>query len=109
MGAEQGERTYGGQLLAQALAAAQRTVDAGRRVHSLHGYFLRAGAADRPIELAVDLIRDGRAFSARAVTASQRGLELCRVLTSFHVPVDGLEYSCSTMPKVPPPESVDVT
>ncbi len=109
MGAEQGERTYGGQLLAQALAAAQQTVDAGRRVHSLHGYFLRAGAADRPLELAVELIRDGRAFSARAVTASQQGRELCRLLTSFHVPEDGLEYSGSTMPKVPLPESVDVT
>lgn len=109
VGAEQGERTYGGLLLAQALTAAQRTVDADRPVHSLHGYFLRPGASDRPLELAVDQVRDGRAFSSRAVTASQEGRELCRVLASFHAPEDGLEYSGPAMPDVPPPEAVTVT
>ncbi len=72
VGAEQGARTYGGQLLAQTLAAAQKTVEPDRPVHSLHGYFLRAGAAEHPLELAVERVRDGRSFSARAVTASRR-------------------------------------
>ena len=109
MSAEQGARTYGGQLLAQALAAAQLTVELGRPVHSLHGYFLRVGAADRPLELGVDRVRDGRSFTARAVTASQQGRELFRLLASFHVPEDGLEYSGPAMPEVPPPESVAFT
>ncbi len=106
VGAEQGNRTYGGQILAQALTAAQGTVGTDRPVHSLHGYFLRPGASDRPIELAVDQVRNGRAFSSRAVTASQEGRELCRVLASFHAPEDGLEYNGPTMPDVPPPEAV---
>ena len=109
VGAEQGKRTYGGLLLAQALAAAQRTVEPERPVHSLHSYFLRPGAADRPLELGVDRVRDGRSFSARAVTASQQGRELCRLLASFHAPEDGLEYTGPTMPEVPPPESVAFT
>jgi acyl-CoA thioesterase-2 len=109
VGAEQGERTYGGQLMAQALAAAQRTVESERPVHSLHGYFLRPGAADQPLKLSVDRVRDGRSFSARAVTASQQGRELFRLLASFHVPEDGLEYSGPAMPEVPPPESVTFT
>jgi acyl-CoA thioesterase-2 len=109
VGAEQGERTYGGQQLAQALAAAQCTMDAERPVHSLHAYFLRPGSADQPLELAVDRVRDGRAFSSRAVTASQNGRELCRLLASFHAPEDGLEYSGPAMPEVPPPEAVTVS
>ena len=109
VGAEQGERTYGGQLLAQALAAAQCTVDPERPVHSLHGYFLRPGGVDRPFELAVDHVRDGRAFSARAVTVSQDGRELSRLLASFHAPEDGLDYSGPAMPEVAPPEAVPVT
>lgn len=107
--AEQGERTYGGQILAQALAAAQQTVDAGRPVHALQAVFLRPGAADEPIELAVERVRDGRSFSTRAVTASQEGRELCRLFASFHVPEEGLEYSGPTMPTAPPPESVETT
>jgi acyl-CoA thioesterase-2 len=106
---ERGDRTYGGQLLAQSLAAAQRTVDADRAVHSLHGYFLRAGDPDHPVDLAVDRVRDGRSFSSRAVSARQDGREVVRLIASFHVPEDGLEYSGSGMPEAPPPENVSLT
>src|SRR4029077_12765075 len=60
---------YGGQVAAQALRAAGLTVDDDRHAHSLHGYFLRPGRADRPVILQVDRDRDGRSFSARHVRA----------------------------------------
>jgi acyl-CoA thioesterase-2 len=64
---------YGGQVAAQALSAAGRTVPEGRLPHSLHGYFLRSGDAGRPAIFRVDRDRDGRSFSARRVVAVQGG------------------------------------
>ena len=66
------ERVYGGQVLAQALTAAARTVDDDRPPHSLHGYFLRAGDPSIPILYSVDRIRDGRSFTTRRVVAIRR-------------------------------------
>src|SRR5512135_1895583 len=66
-------RVFGGQVLAQSLMAAQRTVVPERPVHSMHGYFLRAGDPGEPIAFAVERLRDGRSFSARRVQASQFG------------------------------------
>jgi len=106
---ERAGRMYGGQLLAQGLAAAQRCVDDDRPVHSLHGYFLRAGSVDRPVELVVTAVRDGRSFSVREVSVGQDGDELMRLLASFHVPEDGLDYSPARQYEVPPPEAVTVT
>ena len=63
-------RVFGGQVLAQALLAASRTVE-DRAVHSLHAYFLRAGDPDAPIVYSVDRSRDGRSFTARRVVAIQ--------------------------------------
>ncbi|MFV0257094.1 MAG: acyl-CoA thioesterase [Acidimicrobiales bacterium] len=85
-------RTYGGLFLAQAVAAARRTVEPDRAIHSLHAMFLRHGDVDVSTRYAVETIRDGRSFSARQVSADQHGREVFRMLASFHVPEDGLTY-----------------
>jgi acyl-CoA thioesterase-2 len=111
-GPEQLGRTFGGQFLAQGLAAAYRTVEAERRVHSLHAYFVRAGAIDQPTGYQVDVIRDGRSFAARAVTGSQGGRELFRMMASFHTPEDGFDYQPDRrypVETVPRPDEVQVT
>jgi acyl-CoA thioesterase-2 len=77
---------YGGQVAAQALMAAGRTVDPDRPPHSLHGYFLRPGNPKRPVLLQVHRDRDGRSFSARHVSALQDGEVIFSMLASFHVP-----------------------
>ena len=106
---DKGESMFGGQFLAQCLAAAQQSVDADRAVHSLHGYFLRPGDVHLAVQLAVSTVRDGRSFSWREVTAEQRGKELFRMLASFQVPDDTPEYTAAAMPSVPPPEGVAYT
>ena len=78
-------RLFGGQVAAQAARAASLTVPDDRSIHSLHGYFLRAGQADRPTILHVDRDRDGRSFSARHVAARQDGKVIMSLLVSFHV------------------------
>ena len=85
-------RLFGGQVAAQAARAASLTVPDDRSIHSLHGYFLRAGRADRPTILHVDRDRDGRSFSARHVAARQDGEVIMSLLVSFHVDEDGPEY-----------------
>lgn len=98
-------RVYGGQVLAQALSAADRSVTGERRVHSLHGYFLRPGDPSRPIIYEVDPIRDGRRFSTCMVTARQGGKAIFSGSVSYQQPEEGLEHQ-EPMPEVPPPESV---
>ncbi|CAI7572098.1 unnamed protein product, partial [Penicillium discolor] len=66
-------RIYGGQVLAQTLVAAERTLPEDRAVHSMHGYFLRPGDASQGITIAVDRIHDGRSFSTRRTQAYQNG------------------------------------
>jgi acyl-CoA thioesterase-2 len=102
-------RLYGGQLLAQGLVACSATADADRAVHSLHAYFLRAGAVDVPVEYRIARVRDGRAFSTREASAWQSGRELFRMLVSFHVPEPGDAYARAALPRVPPPEQVTTT
>ena len=80
---------YGGQVAAQALMAAGRTVTTDRAPHSLHGYFLRPGNPKRPVLLQVHRDRDGRSFSARHVSALQDGEVIFSMLASFHVPEAG--------------------
>ena len=75
---DKGERMFGGQFLAQCLAAAQSTLPEARPTHSLHGYFLRPGDVDLPVSIVVDAVRDGRSFSSREVRAAQKGKELFR-------------------------------
>jgi acyl-CoA thioesterase II len=99
-------RVYGGQVLAQAMNAATRSVDTGRRVHSQHAYFLRPGNPLRPIIYDVDPIRDGRRFSTRRVVARQDGRAIFNTSLSFQVTEPGLEHQ-EPMPDVPPPESIE--
>ncbi|HEX5756424.1 MAG TPA: acyl-CoA thioesterase domain-containing protein, partial [Arenimonas sp.] len=74
---------FGGQVLGQALSAAQQTVDDDRHVHSLHAYFLRAGDVEAPIVYDVDRSRDGNSFSVRRVTAIQHGKPIFVFASSF--------------------------
>lgn len=76
-------RVFGGQVLAQALMAAARTVPADRPAHSLHAYFLRGGDPLHPVRYAVERVRDGRRLSSRAVRAFQGGATLATVTVSF--------------------------
>lgn len=96
---------FGGQVLGQALAAAQRTVAVERRVHSLHAYFLRAGDIEAPIVYQVDRSRDGKSFSTRQVRAIQHGEQVFGLAASFQEPEPGLSHQLSK-PDVPPPEDV---
>jgi acyl-CoA thioesterase-2 len=98
-------RVFGGQVLAQSLVAAQRTVDADRPVHSLHAYFLRAGDSSEPITFAVERLRDGRSFSARRTHALQFGRPILSMIASFQLAAAGLDHQ-APMPSVPDPESL---
>ena len=103
-----GGRVFGGQVLAQALLAAGRTVPAGRLPHSLHGYFLRPGDVEHPITFAVERMRDGRSFSARRTHAIQGGQPILSMITSFQDEQKGLEHF-DPMPAVPAPSEVGST
>ncbi len=98
-------RLFGGQIMAQALMAAGRTVDQERIVHSLHGYFLRAGSTDMPVLFSVDRIRDGTSFTTRRVMAIQQGQAIFEMSASFQIGEAGLEHQ-SPMPAVKPPARV---
>jgi acyl-CoA thioesterase-2 len=98
-------RVFGGQVLAQALVAAQRTVEEERIAHSLHGYFILPGDLNVPIVYFVDRLRDGKSFATRQVTAIQNGRAIFNMSASFHVKEPGLEHQVE-MPDVPPPESL---
>jgi acyl-CoA thioesterase-2 len=98
------QRVFGGQVIGQALVAANRTVE-GRRAHSLHAYFLRAGDPAVPIIYEVDRIRDGGSFSTRRVVAIQHGHAIFSMAASFHKEEAGLEHQMA-MPDVPPPEDL---
>jgi len=102
---EDRQRVFGGQVAAQSLMAAGRTVDAGRP-HSLHAYFLRPGDPHAPILYQVDRIRDGHSFTTRRVVAIQHGRAIFNLSTSFHVDEDGASHQIA-MPDVPPPEELE--
>ena len=97
-------RLFGGQVAAQSLVAAGRTVEKGRP-HSLHGYFLRPGDPSHRVLYTVDRIRDGRSFTTRLVVARQRGHAIFNMAISFHVDESGYEHQLA-MPAAPAPESV---
>ena len=96
---------FGGQVLGQALSAAQRTVEAERVVHSLHAYFLRAGDIEAPIIYDVDRSRDGKSFSVRRVVAIQHGQPIFNFAASFQVHEAGAEHQID-MPQVPDPDDI---
>jgi acyl-CoA thioesterase-2 len=95
---DQERALYGGQVAAQALAAAGMTVDPDRRPHSLHGYFLRPGRTDKPMILRVSRDRDGRSFSARRVVAVQDGEVILNLACSFAVAEDGVDNQLAASP-----------
>lgn len=95
-------RLYGGQVLSQALAAAQHSVAPGRPAHSCHAYFVRAGRIDMPIDFTVIRDTDGRSFSARRVEARQGDSLILTLSASFHDPEDG-PVQQAAMPDVPGP------
>ncbi|ANS78540.1 Acyl-CoA thioesterase II [Serinicoccus hydrothermalis] len=108
-------RVFGGQVLAQCLIAAGRTVEPvedgsdpeplPRPIHSMHGYFLRPGDANRPLRFLVERMRDGRSFSARRVHAVQDGRILMSIIMSFQEAAGGLEHQLA-MPQVVGPEEL---
>ena len=98
-------RVFGGQVLAQALVAARRTVDEPREAHSLHGYFILPGDLAAPIVYFVDRLRDGSSFSTRQVTAIQHGRAIFSLSASFQITERGFEHQ-TPMPDVPQPEEL---
>jgi len=98
---------FGGQVMAQGLLAASRTVPDGRAPHSLHCYFLRAGDATVPTDIEVHVDRDGRRFSSRRLTARQDGKVILTMATSFHTGDDGPVGQCAQMPTVTPPQDAE--
>ncbi|MEM6878940.1 MAG: acyl-CoA thioesterase II [Bacteroidota bacterium] len=98
-------RVFGGQVLAQALSAAFRTVPEDRQVHSLHGYFVLPGDLNFPIVFQVDLIRDGGSFTTRAVKAIQQGEVIFQLTASFQLKQSGFDHQID-MPDVLPPEEL---
>jgi len=101
-----GGRVYGGQVLAQSLVAAIRTVDADRFVHSMHGYFLRPGDVSMPITFSVDRIHDGRSFSTRRTQAYQNGQPILSMIASFQDVDEGIEHQVDMPADLPDPESL---
>lgn len=102
-------RVFGGQVLAQCVMAAGQTVrDVAptRRVHSLHGYFIRPGDDTKPIRFAVENLRDGNSFSTRRVHALQHGQVILSMISSFQEPADGLDHQ-DPMPVVTAPEDLE--
>lgn len=99
-------RIYGGQVLAQSLIAAERTLPENRPVHSMHGYFLRPGDADHGLTIAVDRIHDGRSFSTRRSQAYQNGVPIFSMIASAQDDDQGVEHATELPSGIPEPESI---
>lgn len=98
-------RTFGGQVAAQSLLAAGRTVDGAYRAHSMHAYFLRPGRPDQSADHVVERLRDGRSLHTRRVTTVQSGVPIFTMTASFHRGDDGFAHQAE-MPEVPSPEEI---
>lgn len=97
---------FGGQVLAQALNAAARTINNGRVLHSMHAYFLEAGHLEVPINYNVADVRDGGSFSVRRVTAEQEGRTIFILSSSFHKREEGHEHQIEMPPNIKKPEEL---
>lgn len=102
-------RVFGGQVLGQSVMAASKTIAPDRPIHSMHGYFLRAGDARLPITFGVQRLRDGRSFSARRVHAYQDGVPILSMIASFQTDSEGLDHQDPMPVDVPDPESLPST
>lgn len=100
-------RVYGGQVLAQSINAAARTIESDRQPHSMHAYFLRPGDAKHPIIFDVDPIRDGGSFNTRRVVAKQNGAAIFNCSISFQKAEDGLEHQMDLPTGTPMPEDLE--
>ncbi|ONK55189.1 uncharacterized protein A4U43_UnF6620 [Asparagus officinalis] len=99
-------QVFGGQLIGQAVAAASKTVDCLKLVHSLHVSFIVAGDNNAPIIYQVHRGRDGRSFATRQVDAKQHGVVIFSLIVSFQKEEVGFEHQESLMPQVPAPETL---
>ncbi|MFE1644970.1 acyl-CoA thioesterase [Microbacterium sp. P01] len=99
-------RVFGGQVLAQSLVAASRTLPPERIPHSMHGYFLRPGDASSDITFSVDRLRDGRSFSTRRTQAYQEGVPIFSMIASFQDEDPGLEHQAEMPADLPRPEDI---
>ncbi|XP_048333853.1 acyl-CoA hydrolase 2 isoform X2 [Ziziphus jujuba] len=97
-------KVFGGQLVGQAVAAASKTVDYFKVVHSLHSYFLLVGDFNIPIVYHVHRVRDGKSFATRRVDAIQKGNLIFTLLASFQKEEQGFDHQEAKMPSVPDPE-----
>jgi acyl-CoA thioesterase-2 len=99
-------RLFGGQVAAQSLKAACLSVESGRRANSLHAYFVRGGRPGVALELDVRIVRDGRSFSTRHVTAIQEGLPIFEMIASFHAEETGPDWQLPPPQGIPAPEEL---
>ncbi|WP_310621913.1 acyl-CoA thioesterase II [Flexibacterium corallicola] len=99
------QRVFGGQVIAQALMAATQTVAKDRRIHSLHGYFMRLGDATVPIHYEVERIRDGGSFNTRRVVAIQKEKAIFSMSASYQIVEEGMSHQIE-MPDIPMPEDL---
>jgi acyl-CoA thioesterase-2 len=104
-----GEHLFGGFVIGQAVHAATRTAPEGRRIHSLHAYFLRAVAAGQPLSYEVASLREGRTFATRQLEATQNGIPVLAMICSFTADTDGYEYELRSGQNVPRPEELGVS
>lgn len=99
-------RVFGGQVLAQSLVAAQRTVPPEKAVHSMHAYFLRAGRVELPIDVRVDRSHDGRSFASRRTEALQDGVPIMTTMASFQTHDSGIDHQAAMPEGLAEPESL---
>jgi acyl-CoA thioesterase II len=104
-----GEHLFGGFVIGQAVHAATRTAPDGRRIHSLHAYFLRAVAAGEPVSYQVTSLREGRSFASRHLEATQNGQPVLAMMCSFTADTDGDEYELPLGREVPEPDELAVS
>lgn len=97
---------FGGQVLAQAINAASRTITNHRVLHSMHSYFLEAGNLELPITYNVSIIRDGGSFSVRRVTAHQKETTIFILSASFHKKEEGYSHQMEMKPNLKQPEAL---
>ena len=97
---------FGGQVIAQAVNAAYKTIPENRFLHSLHSYFLEAGDLTIPINYHVQEVRNGGSFSTRRVTASQNEKTIFILAASFHKEEDGFEHQATFDADIKQPEKL---
>ena len=99
-------RIFGGQVLAQSLSAANRTVEEDRLAHSMHAYFMRPGNPEKQIVYEVQPLRDGKSFTTRLVIAKQDGEPIFNTTISYQVAEEGLQHQIEA-PQVTAPEELE--